>query len=86
MKTTFVPVALRPDQDPNLDGQRFPSCGWIPASRNVPECFPAFFYWLSSYWRTDRDDYFLKMHAVNRQVTESLVYNSPAHTLFVSCG
>jgi hypothetical protein len=83
-KTTFISVALNPASIPSLNGQHFPSCGWIPATRDIPECFPALWNWLSSYWRTDRADYFLKINAVNTQVTQESVYNSPAHTRFVS--
>lgn len=60
-KTLIVPTVTADD---------FVECGWVPILRNFA-CFPAAFYWLSSYWRDDRTTYWLELHSVRKQTCVS---------------
>jgi hypothetical protein len=54
LKTLFVPTV-----DADADAVACGTGTWVPPLRNVA-CFPAGWHWLTTQWRMDRDDYWVR--------------------------
>jgi uncharacterized surface protein with fasciclin (FAS1) repeats len=72
-KSLFIPVAINKT-----------NCGFLPATRQG--CFNALSHWLYSYYKTDRNTYFLSMSSTNTHVSQEIAFDSPLHQQVVQSG